>query len=155
VRFLLLALCVIAAAWLIWSSIDPGMIVDSVICPTVKELPSPQNDYVASVSECDGGATTSYASRVSVRTSRERGTYSRDQVVFGYDGSAAGIEVEWVGPRELLIRHPLNPIFKQVSERAGVRITYGSRTPGTGSRTDRRVQSPEGTFLPARQTNSR
>lgn len=106
---------------------NPLWYLDVLFCPTVGEHYFPRGgEYVAVVSECNGGATTSFSTRVSVFNRYERGADRRHNMVFGRETLAESVSVRWTGPRELVIAtgNSLPPPYRQVAEWNGVHVIY-------------------------------
>jgi hypothetical protein len=101
----------------------------------VRQYPSPSGDFEATLFQHDCGATTAFASHVSIIPSGGAASGSGNAFVADTDHGAAtagpwggpDIEVEWQGPDRIVIRYAENArIFKREAEVLGVSIAYRS-----------------------------
>jgi len=101
----------------------------------IKEAPSPERKYIATVFESNCGATTPFITQVVLR--KEGRTFSADNeedVVFRVK-EKEDVEVRWINAEQLLVRRFPNKdaIFKEMGDWHGVKITYVAEWPTSSS----------------------
>ncbi len=146
-------LCAVGLAFVIWvaSSLGSGMCGSTLLF----EVPSPDAARRAVVYERNCGATTGFATHVSILAPGDSaGAEAGNAFVADTDhgqapagpGGGPAVAVRWLGPRELEIQHhPATRTFAADTLVAGVRIRYvrsheaGRLTPLRSSRASRRA----------------